>query len=192
MLFFWLLAACSDVENVDNHEHDHNHGIATAVELVFTDASSGDVQVFAFRDGEADPILLPTETTHMLTVTILEDGSDGEVDITDEIRADGTAHQIFFLGADIESPASASDDPLLTITPDDTDENGLPIGIDNTAQVMATAATGSLNVVLRHLPPENGIDQKDSTTAQAVLDGGLAAIGGNSDVDVTFELEVTP
>ena len=191
MILFALLMGCSDVENADHH-HDHNHGVATAVTLTFVDQELGDELVFSFRDDTAEPIVLAASRSYDLTVAILEGDADDEADMTEEIRSDGAAHQIFFLGDDIESPASYSDDPLLLVSPTDADENGVFIGLENVADTTDLAGTGSLNVVLRHLPPENGVAIKDETTAQTVAEEGLAAIGGANDVDVTFALEVVP
>jgi hypothetical protein len=90
--------------------------------------------------------------------------------ITEEVEEEGEEHQFFFQVSTAE----------LDITYDDQDANGLPIGIDTNA-ITAGAGTGSLIITLRHEP---------NKTADGVSDGQIANAGGETDIEVTFEVVI--
>ncbi len=71
---------------------------------------------------------------------------------------------------------------------DDSDANGLPIGLKN--KITATAGNGSMTLTLRHLPPLNGMATKVADLAARVADGGFSQIAGTSDVQVNFMVTV--
>ena len=97
-------------------------------------------------DGPNDPVVsvdgnLVAGTTYLGTTSFLNELANPMEDITEEVEEEGTDHQIFYqLGS-----------TLGTITYDDVDANGNPIGIDFTL-VAGTASTGDLIVTLKHLP----------------------------------------
>lgn len=57
---------------------------------------------------------------------------------------------------------------------------------------MITAATGSgqLTLTLRHMPPVNDTPVKVAELAAVARDGGIAALPGDTDVQVTFTVSV--
>jgi hypothetical protein len=180
LIMLTALIACSDVEDVSSHGDDHDHGVTTAVSLTFTPTSGGEASVFEFHDGQADEIVLDSEADYDLTVAFLEEDADGAfVDISDEILDDGESHQVFFL---TDAPVS--------IAYADLDDGGLPIGLEAEA-VTAAAGVGALRVVLRHMPPESDVAVKVAGLAEQVEADGIASIGGDSDVDVSFDVTVS-
>ena len=70
----------------------------------------------------------------------------------------------------------------------DTDANGLPIGLANT--ITAAAGTGVLTLILRHLPELGGEPVKVTGLADLVKNGGISSIGGQSDVQIDFDVTV--
>lgn len=181
-----LLAACSDVEDAHSHD-DHNHGVIDTIELSFAPQSGGDAIVFEYHDGEGDEIVLVNGEDYDLSLSFAD--SHGH-SLNAEILDDATAHQIFFMGEGVDSDATGTADGILSIDYADEDEGGLPLGLDALASVSKTGSA-SLRVVLRHLPPENDVDVKVAGLAETVAADGLAAIGGDNDADVTFDVTVT-
>jgi hypothetical protein len=199
-LFSLLLAtslsvhtACSDddVEGNGNEEE-----VITTITLSFTPAGGGAAVTAAFDDpdgdgGEApsvDPIDLATATTYDLTVRFQNKLETPPEEITDEVRDESDQHQLFFTGTAVNGPASDQPAAPLTHTYADTDANGLPVGLSNS--IVTTSGTGTLTVVLRHLPPVNDVAVKVAELASTVRADGLAALPGESDVQVDFAVTV--
>ena len=61
------------------------------------------------------------------------------------------------------------------------DKNGKPIGLTFTLKTGATATTGNITVVLRHLPAKS---------ASGVATGDITNAGGATDASVTFPVKV--
>jgi hypothetical protein len=187
-LFLGLLA-CSDVEDPDDG-HDHEHGAITTVELTFRDAA-GAASVFVWDDADLDgeptiDTLTLATGDYTLDVRFLYAHEEPVEDITEEVLADDTSHQVFFTGASVESEATAPDaNAVLSVAYADQDADGLPLGLSNTALVRA-AGEAELQVTLRHLPPEDGVAVKEAGLAELVADQGFSALGGSSDVQVSF------
>lgn len=183
------LLGCSDVEDAHDHDHDHNHGVIHAVDLAFTPQSGGDTAVFSIDEDVVDDVVLTAGEVYDLTVTFYEEDGETLIDMTDEIIDDAESHQVFFLGDGVDSEATGTSGGVLSIAYADADASGLPIGLNATA-TGAAAGAAELRVVLRHMPPENDVAVKTETTAADVAAGGLSAIGGDSDADVTFSVTV--
>jgi hypothetical protein len=71
----------------------------------------------------------------------------------------------------------------------DSDSGGLPLGLSNTVDTLAWGS-GELIVTLRHMPSEDGEPIKVVDLAEDVADNGFDAIGGETDLQVTFDIEV--
>ena len=193
-----LAMACKDVkegEGHDHHHHDHNHGLTTAVVLDFT-PESGDTLSFTWEDPTADganikidDIELMSGVSYDLGVRVLNQLEEPVEDVTAEILEQAEEHQFFFTGSAVSGPASDSDAAPLQHTYNDVDADGLPLGIDNLMDAVSTG-DGELTVTLRHLPPESGAATKVEGLADTVQTGGFAAIGGDTDVEVTFPVTV--
>jgi hypothetical protein len=192
------LGACGDVEGKDDHDHDHDHdhGVTTRVVLNFAPQAGGDTLSFTWSDPEndGDPIIddltLAADTTYDLDIALWNDLEDPAEEVTPEIEEGDTEHQFFFLGDAVSSPATG-DNPSAVMTQAyaDEDSGGLPIGLENTITT-GLAGTGTLRLVLRHMPPEDGSATKVAGLADDVAEGGLGVLPGSSDIDVEFDVTV--
>jgi hypothetical protein len=129
-------------------------------------------------DGPNAPILTPigggilsSNTTYTGNVKFLNELEDPAEDITIEVEEEGAEHQVFF-----QLLSS-----LGTVTYNDTDENGNPIGLSFTLTTGNTAGTGNLTVTLRHEP---------NKTASGVASGDITNAGGSTDAEVSFPIQV--
>jgi hypothetical protein len=190
-----LALACSDVEGDDDHHH-HGQEVITTVALALTPVAGGDTATFIWTDPEADgnPVIdgisLAPETSYTLTVSFLNGLEDPPEDLTPEIRDESDEHQVFFTGSGVQGPATGPNgSAVVTQAYGDSDENGLPVGLENDFASL-TAGTGDLTLTLRHLPEQDGNAVKVAVLAAQVAENGMNSIGGETDVMVTFPVEV--
>ncbi len=186
-----LLAACGgdDGGSVDPQE------VITTATLTFTPTGGGAAVTASFDDPDGpggaapviDPISLPA-ASYTLGVRFLNGLETPPEDITLEVADEANQHQVFFTGTAVNGPASDRAGAPLTHAYADRDVNDLPVGLQNT--ITATTGTGQLTVTLRHLPPVNGTAVKTAELAGTVKTSGLAAIGGESDAMVSFDVTV--
>jgi len=188
-----LLAACGD----DGDDHGaHELEVITTVILTFTPDGGGAPIVAEFDDPDGDggdppvvdPIRLAADTTYAVTVGFENRLENPPEDIGAEVRDEGDEHQVFFTGTAVDGPASDQPAAPLAHAYADVDAEGLPIGL--ASEVTTQAGTGQLTITLRHLPPINGAATKTAELAAQVRDGGFAAIGGETDAQVTFDVTV--
>lgn len=180
----FLLAAC----NVsDPHEHDEGE-LITSIRLVLTHAGSGTDAVAAFADtvwfrdpdgpgGAAptdhDTLRLVAGRDYRVSLSFLNESNPRDViDMTDEIRAKATDHQVFYTVAGSG----------LVVAYVDEDDAGLPVGLETMFTTAASAtdtrdALDSLTVTLKHQP---GLKSGNSTITT-----------GETDVAVTFAVVLT-
>lgn len=184
------LAACGDPGDPLNEGE-----VITTVTLTFTPEGGGTPVIAEFDDPDGDggdpPVVDAIELTagtYTLGVGFENRLEDPPEDITVEVADESDAHQIFVTGTAVDGPASDQPGAPLAHAYADSDSNGLPIGLENS--VTATAGTGELTVTLRHLPPVNDTAVKTADLAAEVKDGGFAAIGGETDAQVTFMVTV--
>lgn len=148
--------------------------LITRVTLTFTPESGGAVVTASASDPDGDgtdfqidTINLIANTTYAASVEVADDINNA--DVTAEIIEEADEHQLFYF------PADGVMDRLL-ITYNDSDENGLPVGLNLIVAVSGTTpASGTLRVVLSHYDegPKDGQTQSDE-----------------SDVDLIFPVEV--
>ena len=189
-----LLLGCPDVEKPDDNINANE--VITTVELTFTPVGGGEALVFKHADKEndgdpvIDPVVLPRGAWAM-GVRFLNELEDPAEDITIEIKdEESDEHQVLVYGSGVASPATGDDAAaLVAVAYDDADDNGFPLGIAHTVDA-ATAGVAELNLMLRHLPPENGTAVKNGAVAADFAAGGSGAIGGEVDADVVFPLIV--
>lgn len=133
---------------------------------------------FTFNDEDGDGGEAPTIVSATLAANTLYTGSvaltantpDGTENVTEEVEEEAEEHQFFY----------ASTIADLEIAYDDVDADGNPIGINTTLQT-GEAGSGALTITLRHEPDKNGTD---------VSAGNIANAGGETDIEVTFDVEV--
>ncbi|MEQ9497338.1 MAG: type 1 periplasmic binding fold superfamily protein [Deltaproteobacteria bacterium] len=187
-----FISACGG-DVTDPHDHNEQE-VITIVRLTFTAGVDRTVATFDDPDGDGgaaptiDGIALTASSTYAVTVQ-LENGLESPAeDITAEVREEADEHQLFFTGDAVSGPATSNTDAILTHSYADMDDDGLPIGLDNTI-VAERAGTGSLTLTLRHLPSEDGV-LKVADLASTAASGGITALPGDSDVSVTFDVTV--
>lgn len=194
-LVLLFTGACGDVD-----DHDHDHGdeqeVITTVELTFTPQSGGTPVVATWSDAAGtgnpviDDIVLMDAEDYDLTVSFLNELEEPAEDITAEIADEAEEHQLFFTGSGVLSPATGDNaSAVVEQAYADSDAGGLPVGLDNTVVTLGVGM-GEFTVTLRHLPEEDGSPVKLDGLAEDVAAGGFAAIGGDTDVQVTFNLDV--
>lgn len=185
------VVACGD----DGGDSINSQEVITTVTLTFTPAGGGAAIVAEFDDPDGDgggaPTIDPINLTagsYTTTVGFQNRLEEPAEEITDEVRDESDEHQVFFTGTAVNGPASEQPGAPLTHTYGDTDANQLPIGLSNA--IVAATGTGVLTLTLRHMPPVNDVATKTAGVAEAVKTGGFAAIGGDTDVQVNFDVTV--
>lgn len=182
-----LMTACEAGEPT----REDSPELITTVILTFTPDDGGDAIVGqavdpdaeGIRDIETDgPIVLRASTVYTLSLGMYNDLADkdsDEYDISEEVRAEGDEHMIYFAWTgDIFSDPSgdgnidARKDPVQY---EDADDFGLPLGLQ-TRWTTAASGSGSFRILLKHQPEikseESGADM------------------GESDLDVAFEIRL--
>ena len=174
ILCFTLIGIIS-CENDDDPILVNEEELITTVTLTLTPQGGGTNVVLESKDLDGDgpnaPLItisgnLSPNTTYAGSVVFLNETESPAEDITAEVSAEGAAHQLFF----------SNTNSLATITYNDQDVNGDPIGLAITLVTTATA-TGNLTITLRHEPNKNATD---------VSNGDITNAGGETDVAVTF------
>ena len=185
-LFILALPACSDVEKDGSGGHHHDHEVISTVVLNLTSQADGTEQEIRWVEGEGQDkdVVLTNATAYDLSISALNELETPIEDITPEIADEADEHQLFFTG-------SAIDDGLITHTYEDSDGEGLPLGLENTVDAVA-AGVGELTVTLRHLALQNGNQVKREGMAEDVAAEGCSGTSGEGDNDfsIPFVIEV--
>lgn len=167
-----LFVSCEDEVN-DPPIPNEEEVITT---LTYTLTGAGSVHTFTFQDLDGDGGNAPSITVDTITSGVTYSGSltllneiENE-DVTIEIFDEAEEHQFFF----------QSSDPALSVSYDDDDENQQPIGL---LSVLSASDPGdySLTITLRHEPDKS---------AAGVSDGDITNAGGETDIEVTFQIHV--
>jgi len=169
-----FLTACEkDEPEVPNEEE-----LITTVRYTLTPAGSTDAIEFSFTDLDDNGPMEPVYTSGILTsgvtytgkLEFLDERNFPAEDITEEIMEEDEEHQVFFA-------SSLSD---LTVAYTDQDADGNPLGLATTLTA-ASAGNGTLTIILRHEPMKS---------ATGVANGDITNAGGESDIEVTFNVSV--
>lgn len=176
LAIFSLLAVFTSCEDDDAPEVINEEEVITTVEYTLTNtADAANVVVYKSVDADGDgpnaPVVTTTGTlmasaSYMGSISFLNELESPAEDITVEVVEEGDEHEVFY-NASI---------PNVVIAKDDVDANGNPLGVMSTLQT-GTASTGTLTIVLRHEPLKPN-------------DGSLSNAGGETDVQVVFDLTV--
>ena len=188
ILFYMFLITFIKCTDDDVPPEENEEEIIDLVTLTFTpkDKSKGTVMVSATDpDGEGikdfitDTINLKISTEYKLTVK-LENKATNE-NITEEIENEKGEHQFFFgftsgLFSNPAGDGNIDGRENKAINYNDTDENGLPVGLVTTWNTVLSAQKGTFRTILKHQP--------DIKTATSTIDVG------ESDIDITWRLNV--
>ena len=174
LLAITIFIGCDD----DDPKPENPEELITTVRVTMRDAATSTNYVQEFRDLDGDggeaPVVttesIPMDATFLVSVEFLNEADDPAEDITEEVLEEAEEHQVFFVIEDLN----------LTNTYEDQDANGNPIGISN-SMVSGSDGQGTLRVVLRHEPDK---------FASGVSAGDITNAGGETDVDVTFNIEI--
>jgi len=171
-----LATGCKDDPAPENPEE-----LITTVTLTLDALGvGGEDVVFQWKDLDGDggsaPIILQPDylddnRIYNGTIQFLNESVSPAEDITDEILAEGTEHQIFY-------QVSPSSFPI-TIGYADSDEkdaDGKNIGTKIVLETGAGTLNGSLRIILKHAPNKSPLQPIDNP------DGA----GGETDADITF------
>ncbi len=167
-----ILSSCADDEpDIENEEEL----ITTVIYKLTSDDHTAE---FKFQDldgdgGDAPVITVDTlnpNTVYTATLEFWNEAGGSPEDITEEVEDEALEHQIFF----------ASTTEQLSIAYGDMDSDGNPIGLTSTLTTL-TASSGKLTISLIHEP------NKD---AENVSNGDKTNAGGETDIEVTFDVEV--
>lgn len=173
----FVFTACKDDEPdapiIPNEEE-----VITTLSYTLVPDGGGDTVVLSFQDLDGDggnaPIIsdgvLQANTVYTGTLELLNELVDPTEDITEEVAEEADEHQFFFpttiVGLDVDYG--------------DMDADGNPIGIETTLSTLDTDS-GTLTIILRHEPDKG---------AAGVADGDIANAGGETDIEVIFNVEV--
>lgn len=174
VLSVFLFPACDPETPKDPNEEE----VITTLKYILTPNGGGDVVTLTFEDLDGDGGNPPTitggtlaaNTTYSGTLVLLNETETPAGDIAAEVQAEAEEHQFFF-----QTTLSG-----VTIAYDDTDANNQPIGL-NTVVTTTTAGSGTITVILRHQPDKS---------ATNVSSGDITNAGGETDIEVTFNVDV--
>lgn len=131
--------------------------------------------VDADGDGPGAPVItvddLDANTTYSGSVEFLNTLETPVEDITEEVAEEDLEHQVFYV---------ASSSLNVTVTYNDSDANGNPLGLDFTLTT-GDASGGTLTVTLIH----DG--DKD---AEGASDGNPTNVGGETDIEAVFPISI--
>ncbi len=169
-----FLTSCSNDDNAPVNEEE----VITTVRVTLVNGGQTITLTSTDLDGDGPnaPVVtvsgnLVAGTSYTGSTTFSNELVDPAEDITTEVEEEGIDHQVFYQIAS----------SLGTITYNDTDANGDPVGLEFTLVAGTSGASGDLTVTLRHLP---------SKSALGVADGDITNAGGSTDAAVTFPIVI--
>jgi len=182
-----IMVSCSDDDEPMEMEMDDDEETITQVDLTFTPQGEGETVTARWFDADGDgtgaPIIddieLAEGVTYQLGLTLTNTLPSSPEDITAEIMEEDDEHQFFFAFTDGifadpngDGNVDNANDPIIY---NDTDENGLPVGLSTTWTAGGhTDNPGTFNVILKHQPDEKSATSNVNT--------------GGTDLDITFSL----
>lgn len=170
--FLLVITSCNNDATLVNEEE-----VITTVTTTLT--GGGQTIILTSKDIDGDGPSAPNVTvsenlvsgvTYNGTITFKNELVSPAEDITIEVEEEGVDHQLFY-------QLTSS---LGTVTYDDVDVNGKPIGLVFRL-LTRVKGNGDLIITLRHLP---------NKSATGVSDGDITNASGNTDAIITFPLTV--
>lgn len=191
ILFASFLFVSCEKDDIDVPEEENEVEEFTYIEFIFTNVNDPtDVSKGIWEDedgfGPMEPVILQhpelsANTTYRLTFVFENRLLDPVYDLMDEILDEADEHQIFFAFDEdlFTSPVGNGniDDRDGPINYEDSDQNGLPVGLETTWTTGAPIDDAKFRAILGHQP---GVK-----TATSTWDSG------DIDWDITFSIDVT-
>lgn len=171
LTFITVFSFTSCEKNSENEEE-----LITTLTYKLTPSTSGNAVTFIFKDtdgpGGNAPMIsvspLKANTVYNGELTFTNESVSPSEDITSEVKTEGKEHQVFFQSS------------LVKVEYTDKDSDGNPLGL--TSKLTTTGAgAGKLKIILRHEP---------NKTASGVKDGNITNAGGETDIEVEFDITV--
>lgn len=118
---------------------------------------------------------------YLANIVVLDSSDPNDVEeINPEILEESEMHQFFYI-------LNSQSNDILNISYDpeeETDSNGNPLGLSSVWNVSGLSNQGeTVTIVLRHSPNKGGV---------GVATGDITNAGGETDIEVTFQLEIQP
>ena len=163
-----VVSSCGDDPEPVNEEE-----VITTLTVVLTPNGGGTPVTLKFYDADGDGSIAPLKTisgnlsankTYAGVITLQNESQATPVNITTEVKSEANHHLFCF------TIAGSS----LTVVANDTDGNGLPIGLSST-WTTTTAGAANVKIALRH--------QFETKT-------GACPGSGETDVEVDFDLTI--
>ncbi len=178
--------------DVNNPVNDNEAELITVLNMTFINQTTQDTTTAVFSDSDGPggnpPIITPIilhysgdDVVYKAEIEVLDTSNPNDIDnITLEIEEEADAHQFFYIpNTEAAQIVDISYDPQA-----ETDSNANPIGISTLWNVSGISSDGeSVTIILRHQPNKN---------AAGVTDGDVTNAGGETDIEVTFQLQVQP
>ena len=170
-----VLASCSSDD--DGNERINEEEVITTLNVALTGGSTPITLTFRQLDESVAPTIivsgdLDSNTTYTGTITVLNELENPADNITLEIEEEDDEHQFFYqVGSGLN---------ISNLTYLDFDGDGNPLGLRFSFDT-GEASSGNFTITLRHEP------NKD---ASGVSDGQIANAGGETDIEVSFPLEI--
>lgn len=177
MLYTMFSLSCGKSEP-DSPTIPNEEEIITSLRFSLTPMDGGASVQLSFLDLDGDggdaPFLsadtLATNASYMGVLTLLNELVNPAQDIGAEIGEEAEDHQFFF-------ESSFAD---VNIDYQDMDQQGLPIGLMSVVKT-GDEGSGTIKITLRHEPDKSAI---------GVSMGDITNAGGETDIEVTFHVEV--
>ena len=198
VLLLMAMGACNSDVHDDHDHHGHNHDpneVMTTVKMTFTPNGGGESFVVQWADPEndgspvIDDIVLTKGETYTVDLEVWNELESPAENVTPEIKDEMDEHQFFIYGTSVDGPGSETSSALVKHSYADKDSKGFVIGLSNTIEAVA-AGEGSVYVMLRHMPPVNGVAVKTGELAAGFKASGETSLPGSADINVDFKLMV--
>ncbi len=162
-----IIYGCTS-DDIVNPDPPNDPELITTMILKFDNQLDGVVE-FIYRDpdGEGgnpperfDTIRIANNVNYDVQILLLDESDPNNIDtISNEVEEEGAEHQFFFIPSSVNT----------TITYDDMDKNGWPIGL-KTIWMNGAASTGTVRTLLKHQPGEKQPPPGDPNVGETDVD----------------------
>lgn len=179
-LLLTTMAVVTSCSNDDDPEPVNEEEVITTITASLTPVGGGTTIILQSQDLDGDGPNAPTisvsgkfaaNTTYNGSLDLLNETESPAESITSEILEEDEEHQFFFNATN----------SIATFDYADSDSDGNPIGLEFTLTTSVNSGTGTISITLRHEP---------NKSAAGVINGDITNAGGETDISVSFAVEV--